>query len=210
MRLSYLPMVLLAALAWVAVAPPARAAGGPLGIDHRLHYDNSGIWKRSYQKDLIYVMAAGIGGTALWEGGNTRLGKTSWQAIDSTAMAAVSAQLLKFAFTRARPSQTSDPNQWFQGGSHYSFPSGEVTAVAAMVTPYILEYRHTDPWVYGLEVLPAYDAVARMKVHGHWQTDVLAGFLLGTAMGYVAHSFKEPISLSILPGGFSVGLHERF
>lgn len=210
MRLSFPAVLALTVLVSMLSAQSALAAGGPLGIDHRLHYDNSGIWKRSYQKDLIYVMAAGIGGTALWEGGNNRLGKTSWQAIDSTAMAAVSAQLMKFAFTRARPSQTNDPNKWFQGGSHYSFPSGEVTAVTAMVTPYILEYRHTDPWVYGLEILPAYDAVARMKVHGHWQTDVLAGFLLGTAMGYVAHSFNSPISLSILPGGFSVGLHERF
>jgi len=29
-----------------------RAGGGPLGIDHRWNYDNSGIWKRSNQ-DLL-------------------------------------------------------------------------------------------------------------------------------------------------------------
>jgi len=35
------------------VAPAcAIAGGGPFGIDHLVTYDNSGIWKRSYQKDL--------------------------------------------------------------------------------------------------------------------------------------------------------------
>lgn len=191
-------------------AQTALAAGGPLGIDHRLTYDNSGIWKRSYQKDLIYYMVGSELGIGLWEGGQSTLGKTSWQAVDATAMAAVSAQALKYTFTRERPSHTDNPNKWFQGGSNYSFPSGEVTTVAAIVTPYILQYREQDPWVYGLEILPAYDAVARMKAHGHWQTDVLGGFVLGTALGYFAHNFKEPFSLRILPHGLAVGLKTRF
>lgn len=194
----------------VTAARFALAAGGPLGIDHRLAYDNSGVWKRSYQKDLIYAMVGGELGLGLWEGGNTPLGKTSWQAVDATVMAAVSAQALKFTFTRKRPSQTDNPNEWFQGGSNHSFPSGEVTTVSAIVTPYILQYRQQDPWIYGLEILPVYDAVARMKTHGHWQTDTLGGFALGTALGYLAHSFREPISLRVLPDGFSVGLSKRF
>ncbi len=189
---------------------PAGAASGPLGIDHRLTYDNSGIWKRQHQLDLMYAMVGGELGIGLWEGGGTTLGRTSWQAVDATVMAAVSAQALKYTFTRERPSHTDNPNRWFQGGSNFSFPSGEVTTVAAIVTPYVLQYREEHPWIYGLEVLPAYDAVARMKVHGHWQTDVLGGFVLGSALGWFAHSLDEPISLRVLPGGFSVGLRKRF
>jgi undecaprenyl-diphosphatase len=29
-----------------------------------------------------------------------------------------------------------------------------------------------------------YDAIARVKTHGHWQSDVIAGWALGTAGGY--------------------------
>jgi hypothetical protein len=36
---------------------PAWAGGGPFGIDHRVTYDDSGIWNRSIQKNL----AMGVG-----------------------------------------------------------------------------------------------------------------------------------------------------
>jgi membrane-associated phospholipid phosphatase len=186
------------------------AGGGPLGIDHRLSFDNSGIWKRSNQTALLDVMIAGefIGG--LWEGGETRRGKAYWQAIDASLLAGFSAQAMKFAFTRARPAQTDDPNLWHQGSGHYSFPSGEVAAVSAIVTPFVLEYGAEKPAVYALEVLPLYDAIARMKVQAHWQTDVLAGFALGTASGYYAQHRDSPFVLSYMPHGIFVGLHKRW
>ncbi|MGH8128892.1 MAG: phosphatase PAP2 family protein [Gammaproteobacteria bacterium] len=201
---------ILVAVLFVLWAAVAVAAGGPLGIDHRLSYDNSGIWKRSNQKLLLGLMVGTevVGG--LWEGGQTRLGRTFWQSIDASAIAAVSSQALKYAFTRARPSQTDNPNLWFQGGSHYSFPSGEVATVSAIVTPFVLEYRRDTPAVYALELLPLYDAVARVKVRGHWQSDVVASLALGTLAGYYAHLRKSPIILSVLPHGFFVGLREQW
>ena len=211
MRSSRSPLLCLSlatlALVWSGVA---SAAGGPLGIDHKLHYDDSGIWRRGVQKDLIYVMLGSEAIGALWEGGDTRLGRTFWQAIDSTALTAVSTQALKWTFTRKRPSESDSPDKWFQGKSYESFPSGEVATVSAIVTPFVLEYGPENPWVYGLEALPVYDAVARMKTHGHWQTDVLAGYAIGTLVGYYAHSRKEPYILNILPGGFSVGVRYKW
>jgi membrane-associated phospholipid phosphatase len=201
---------LLAATLSLAVAVPAFAAGGPLGIDHRLSYDNSGIWARKYQTGLLGLMIAGEIGGAVMEGGQTRLGKTFWQSIDSSALAGLSAQALKYTFTRSRPIQSNDPNQWFQGGSHYSFPSGEVSAVTAIVTPFVLEYRQDYPAVYALELLPVYDGIARMKVQGHWQTDVLAGFALGSLTGYYAHNRNSPFVLGLLPHGFTVGFRKKF
>jgi len=203
-------LMLGVALVSLTISCPSLAAGGPLGIDHRLSYDNSGIWARKNQTALLGLMIAGEIGGGIWEGGETRLGKTFWQAIDSSALAGVSALGLKYAFTRARPSQTDNPNRWFQGGSHYSFPSGEVAATSAIVTPFVLEYRDEYPAVYALELLPAYDAIGRMKVRGHWQTDVLAGFALGTMAGYYAHDRHNPFILSVLPHGFTVGLHKQF
>ena len=175
-----------------------------------VNYDNSGIWSRSIQQALLYTLVGGEVAGALWEGGESRLGKTFWQSIDSSAIGALSSEALKHIFTRARPDQGGDPNQWFQGQGHYSFPSGEVTTVTAIVTPFVFEYRHDYPAVYALELLPVYDAIARVKVQAHWQTDVLAGIALGTLTGYYAHSRDSPLILGVLPKGFSIGLHKQF
>jgi membrane-associated phospholipid phosphatase len=198
---------LLLSLALLA-ASPAFAGSGPLGIDHRWSYDNSGIWKRSTQNLLQYGGPLADFAFAAWEGGETRLGRAAWQSVDSMALSAVAANVAKPVFGRERPAQTDDPNQWFKGG--HSFPSGEVATVAGIVTPYVLEYRHDYPAVYALELLPAYDAVARMKLQAHWQTDVLASFALGTAAGYFAHERESPFILGLLPGGFSVGFKKSF
>lgn len=190
-------------------APLALAGGGPLGIDHRLTYDDSGIWARSNQNAVIYSMMAVVGGGALWEGGETRIGKTFWQSVDAAVFSGIASVGLKYIFSRERPSQTSDPNRWFTGHGQ-SFPSGEVTTTSALVTPFVVEYGHDHPAVYALELLPIYDSIARMKTWGHWQTDVIAGFALGTAAGYFLHRPGTPVILSVLPHGFMVGFKKEF
>jgi undecaprenyl-diphosphatase len=200
-----------AALAVLLAAPAARAGGGPFGIDHRLSYDNSGIWARSNQNALIAVLLVGEVGGAVWEGGEERFGRTLWQSIDATVIGGVSSVVLKRVFSRERPDQTSDPNRWFKGGGNQSFPSGEVTITSAVVTPLVLEYGREHPAVYALELLPAYDAIARMKVRAHWQSDVIAGFALGAAAGYFAHARSgTPLVLSVMPHGIYVGLKKKW
>jgi undecaprenyl-diphosphatase len=186
----------------------AWAASGPLGIDHRLSYDDSGIWARSDQLLLERTVIVTELGGALSLGGEDRLGKTYWQTLDASALSALSVELLKHAGGRERPSQTSDPNQWSKGGQ--SFPSGEVALQASFVTPFIAEYGAEHPWVWGLELLPAYDSVARMKTWGHWQTDVLAAWALGTGLGIYSHGRPTPIFLGLMPHGIVVGLHASF
>jgi len=195
-------------LCWLLILVAGCSLAG--GIDHLVEFDDSGIWKRSNQTALINILIAGEVAGALWEGGDTRLGKTFWQSIDSSAIGALSSEALKHIFTRSRPDQSPDPNLWFQGHGHYSFPSGEVTAVTAIVSPFVFEYAHDHPAVYALELLPLYDAIARMKVHAHWQTDVLAGLALGTGTAYFAHTRESPIILGVLPHGFMLGLKVKF
>jgi PAP2 superfamily protein len=193
-------------------APVCFAGGGPFGIDHEWSYDNSGIWSRSNQVVLEYgVIAFAVGG-AVWEGGDTRFGRTLWQSIDASAASGVVALALKYATSRVRPIDSGgDPNLWFKGHGNQSFPSGEVTLVSSVMTPIVLEYRHDDPWVYALELLPVYDGIARMKVQAHWQSDVIAGFALGTAAGWLMHSNPNtPYVLSVLPHGFYIGLKKSF
>jgi hypothetical protein len=103
----------------------AQAGGGPLGIDHELAFDQSGIWGRNYQLGLEYAVVAIELGGALWLGNDNELGHTFWQAMDASAISAVAAQGMKYAFGRARPSSGLGPNKWFQGSCCQSFPSGE-------------------------------------------------------------------------------------
>jgi len=180
-----------------------------LGFDSESSASATGIWSRGDQKALLVVVVAGVVGGALWEGSDSRLGRTLWQSTDSLLMGAVGAALLKQAFGRLRPSQTTDPNQWFKSGGQ-SFPSGEVTTIASAVTPLVLEYGPDHPAAYALELLPAYDAIARVRSHAHWQSDVIAGWALGTAVGYYAHSRAQPFTLMVLPRGMAVGWHKTF
>jgi hypothetical protein len=190
-------------------AGSALAADGPMNIDHKLNYENAGIWKRSNQTALAGVLIGGEIMGALWEGRDTRLGQTFYQAIDASAIGAVSSELLKHTFRRLRPTQTDDPNQWWEHGGR-SFPSGEVTLAAAVVTPFILEYAHDHPAVYALELIPLYDAAARMKMHAHWQSDVLVGWALGSLTGYYAHSRATSLTVGLLPRGLTVGWRGKF
>jgi undecaprenyl-diphosphatase len=149
-------------------------------------------------------------GLALWEGDSSRLGHASWQSVDSLVIGAATSEAMKRIFSRARPTQTDDPNQWFKGSGHRSFPSGEVMEITTAITPYVLEYGTDHPAVYALELLPLYDGIARVKSHAHWQTDVLASFALGTGIGYYSHSRNVPISVELLPRGLTVGWRRSF
>jgi undecaprenyl-diphosphatase len=155
------------------------------------------------------VIAVEVSG-ALWFGNDDELGHTMWQTVDSSVISGLASEALKLTFSRARPDQGDDPNAWFKGHGDESFPSGEVTLQASFVTPLIVHYAHDDPWIWGLEVLPVYDAIARMKSQAHWQSDVIAGWVLGTGIGYWTSTWKTPLMVRILPGGLSVGLYKRF
>jgi membrane-associated phospholipid phosphatase len=186
------------------------AGGGFLGIDSELPLDTGGIWARKYQTGIENgVIAVEVAG-ALWFGNDDKLGHAFWLDIDSTALSGVAAELLKYGFSRPRPYQGDNPNAWFKGSCCQSFPSGEVTLQAAFVTPLIVNYYKQEPWIWALEALPVYDAIARLKSQAHWQTDVIAGGLVGTGFGYWATTRNTPLSVQILPRGLTIGISKRF
>jgi hypothetical protein len=206
MRHGLSPAALLVActMSWSAFA------GGPLGIDHRIGLDQGGIWSRSREQAVESLAVVAVIGGALWEGNDTRLGRTFWKSSESLAVAAVAAQGLKSTFRRARPVQGNDPNDWFGSSSHRSFPSGEVTHVSAIVTPFIVEYGRDHPAVWGLAALPVYIGMARLKNQAHWQTDVLAGAALGAGIGYYEATRESAWSATVLPRGITIGLRKQF
>ncbi len=195
---------------WTLLTAPLAAYALSPALDRRLHYQDSGIWKRKRQLDFEYAVILGEVGGSLWFGGQSRIGKTFWRSMDASFYTAITVQAMKYAFSRARPRQSASPDHWFQGNCCQSFPSGEVSFQASAVTPFIAEYHKQYPWVWALEALPAYDALARMKTHGHWQTDVLAAWAIGTAWGLYAHYEPKPLILSFMPHGILVGIHVNF
>ncbi|MBX3652579.1 MAG: phosphatase PAP2 family protein [Ramlibacter sp.] len=193
----------------LAVGCGPVAAGGLLGLDHRINRADAGLWSPGKQSVLKYGAALVTVGGALWEGRDTRLGRTFFKATDAMVMADAAALLGKVALRRQRPVDGNDPGAWGRQGGR-SFPSGEVTHITAVVTPFIAEFHEDHPAVWALAALPLYSGVARLKNQAHWQTDVLAGMALGAAVGLYAHGRDEAWSVKLLPHGFSVGLSRRF
>ncbi len=197
-------------MATATTASLASVGGGPFGIDHAVNFDDSGIWKRRNQVVLQDATALLVVGGALWEGDDSRFGHTLWQSVDAMALGVATSTVMKRAFGRTRPAESDDPNRWFRGRGNNSFPSGEVMEITTAVTPIVLEYGAEHPAVWALEVLPLYDAVARVKVKAHWQSDVLASFAIGTAIGAYTHSRSAAISVGLLPRGVTIGWKKSF
>ncbi|HEV7432521.1 MAG TPA: hypothetical protein VGN77_05720, partial [Steroidobacteraceae bacterium] len=87
----------------VLVTSAAQAGSGLLGLDHYVPYDNSGIWARNNQTLLFNTLVVGTGVVALWEGGETRFGRTIWKSIDATLISGATTQAMKTLFSRSRP-----------------------------------------------------------------------------------------------------------
>jgi membrane-associated phospholipid phosphatase len=189
-----------AAIPWSALA----------GIDHRLPLDESGIWARSNQRAVQSGSALLVIGGALWEGNETRLGRTFWKSTESMVAADLAAEGLKRITRRARPNQGNNPNDWFGPSDHRSFPSSEVAHITAVVTPFIAEYGRDNPAVWGLAALPLYVGVARLKHQAHWQTDVLAGAALGAGVGVYESTRESAWAATVLPRGITIGFSKRF
>jgi membrane-associated phospholipid phosphatase len=199
-----------ALLGWLALVAASSAWACNDPIDHTITKDTSGIWNPNVYRGLQLALTVSQVGVALYEGDESRLGDTAWRGIDSQIIGAVSAEVLKRAFTRVRPSETNDPCMFFAGDSNESFPSGEATLAAATVTPWILEYGKDYPAVYALTLFPLYIGAARIKNQAHWQTDVLAGWAVGGLSGWYAYERDTPLVLQLMPHGIYVGLKKKF
>jgi undecaprenyl-diphosphatase len=196
----------------VIIVPPATVQAGCCwsAIDHKIPYDQSGIWNPNVYRTMIGVLGVADLGGALWEGAETRLGKTLWQTMDSQIIALGTTTVMKEVFTRVRPSDTDNPCEWFAGDHNSSFPSREAAWSASLVTPFVLEYGSQHPAAYGLLLFPLYIGAARVKAQAHWQSDVLFGWAVGGLSGWLAHSLETPLLVHVAPGGVVVGLKTRF
>jgi membrane-associated phospholipid phosphatase len=105
--------------------------------------------------------------------------REGWAMAEAAALSGLTDYALKFAAGRQTPEQTTDPNQWFKGGS--SFPSLHSTASFAVGT--VLAESGNDDYRflrrllgYGLGLATSYE---RLKHNAHWLSDTVAGAALG-------------------------------
>ena len=121
---------------------------------------------------------------------NDRLQFTALTAVKSWTISVVYAYAFKFLTHRERPQGVGfyDSNNW--GGpsfdisdDQHSFPSGHSVSVFAIATVFASEYSDY-PWVgwvsYGLA---GATALSRIYDNEHWASDVVAGSILGFAIG---------------------------
>jgi hypothetical protein len=206
----YLPRIVLTLLICVTSSLAVADSSGPLGMDHRLAFDDAALWSSGNLKAVEYGSALLVLGGAIYEGNESRLGKTFWKTVDAMLLGDVSAAAAKASFRRQRPIDGNDPGAFFKSSSDNGFPSGSMTHITAIVTPFILEYQKDTPAVWLLAALPAYVGLAKLKTQEHWQTDILAGAALGIGVGYFATRRDGAWSAHVLPDGFSVGYKKSF
>lgn len=124
--------------------------------------------------------------------------------IEATAFTLVSTEILKLSFGRQRPNETTDPDQWFEGGD--SFTSGH-TGIAFAIGTVLAEsgddrYRWPRRFLgYGLAGATAY---LRMDHNAHWASDVAAGAALGLSTARFVMNRREvstdKTAFAITPG----------
>jgi membrane-associated phospholipid phosphatase len=136
--------------------------------------------------------------------GDARVQNIGIISLESVASAAALSITAKHIAGRARPDQ--ETGQWSKATdrSNASFPSNHATVAFAAVTPFAQEYD--APWLYGVA---AAGSLGRTAGRQHWVSDVVAGSLLGMAVGgwlWQAQRTDTHSSFAVAPGPKSVGV----
>jgi len=82
---------------------------------------------------------------------------------------------------------------------------GEVTLQAHFVARFIVKHTDKDSSPRAMEVLPAYDALARVTEGAYGQSDVLARWTRSSTFGYFSGGNQRPLFRNVLPHGFLGG-----
>lgn len=153
-------------------------------------------------KDLPFVLAGGAGAAFLL--GDARMQNMGLISLQSIAGAAAVSVGTKHLVGRARPYENAGTWGKAKDRSDASFPSNHAAIAFAAVTPFAQEYD--APWLYGLA---AAGSLGRTANRQHWVSDVVAGGLIGTAVGgwlWQAQRGNTKSSIGITPGPRQIGV----
>lgn len=143
------------------------------------------------------VLLAGAAGAAI-AFGDSRMQNMGIISLQSIAGAAGVSMVSKRIINRARPEEELGSFSRSAKRSDASFPSNHAAVAFAAVTPFAQEYD--APWLYGLAAVGSMGRVADRK---HWLSDVVAGGVVGYAIGswlWQAQRDDSKSSFSVVPG----------
>ena len=153
-------------------------------------------------KALPVVLTGAAAGAVAF--GDARMQNIGIISLESVVGAAALSIGTKHLAGRARPNEGQ--GQWGRAAdrSNASFPSNHATVAFAAVTPFAQEYD--APWLYGLA---AAGSLGRTAGRQHWVSDVVAGGMLGMAVGgwlWQAQRTDTRSNFAVTQGEKSVGV----
>ncbi len=214
---------------WMKFGGFAAVTGGLMVFDEDIHtflLDHDSPFITQQSENLLndmwsfqYVLPAmGLTYTAARIAKKDRLAFTTLTAFRAFMVTTVFTGGFKMMFHRHRPNEHQPPDAYIWDGpslstDFLSFPSGHSSlsfAVAAVVASEYSENKWVGGIAYGLAGLTA---ISRIYGNKHWASDVLAGSVLGYAIGRFVHkrasgrmdAEKKKFSFApaIMPGGGS-------
>jgi membrane-associated phospholipid phosphatase len=157
-------------------------------------------------KGMPVVLAGAAAGAVAF--GDARAQNMGIISLESIAGAAAVSMATKRIVGRSRPgeSQSEGPCTCTKttSRSDSSFPSNHSTVAFAAVTPFAQEYD--APWLYGLA---AASSLGRTAGRQHWVSDVVAGGVIGYAMGswlWQTQRTNTRSSFAVAPGPKSISM----
>ncbi|MCS0611370.1 YjbH domain-containing protein [Massilia kyonggiensis] len=149
----------------------------------------------------VVLTGAAAGAVAFGDARMQNIGIISLESVVGAAALSIGA---KHVAGRARPNEGQ--GQWSRAAdrSNASFPSNHASVAFAAVTPFAQEYD--APWLYGLA---AAGSLGRAAGRQHWVSDVVAGGVLGMAVGgwlWQAQRNDVRSSFAVTPGAKSLGV----
>jgi membrane-associated phospholipid phosphatase len=150
----------------------------------------------------IGVSAVSLGAGLLFK--NAELRDTGRDAVEAELFAAgIVTPILKKTVGRLRPAQGSDSDEYRPFSNDQSFPSGHATEAFAVASVFAARSRG---WVVPViaYTLASGVGLARMNDRAHFASDVVAGALIGTAIGHTvvrrhAPDGEKSVSWNLVP-----------
>lgn len=174
-------------------------------VDRFMQKNQGAGWTRAWGNigKATPVVLSGAAGAAvlLGEGRIQNMGIISLQSIASAVGVSMA---MKYAVGRARPSEGLGQRSLSGDRSNASFPSNHSAVAFAAITPFAQEYD--APWLYGVA---AAGAMGRIANRQHWVSDVVAGSVVGYAIGswlWQAQRDDSKSRFAITPGPKQFGV----
>lgn len=161
------------------------------------HQDTRAVDVWSNVGKAMPVALAGAAGAAV-AFGDARMQNIGLISLQSIAASAGVSMVTKRVVQRARPLEEQGTWSRTADRGDASFPSNHAAVAFAAVTPFAQEYD--APWLYGLA---AVSAMGRVADRQHWVSDVVAGGVVGYAIGswlWQAQRDDSKSQFAVLPG----------